>query len=141
MRKEINILKVAGAIIAISLILASCHKKVDCEQFIEGISALNKQKYFNFGCLETLNPFFEVKAGDLRKSYDSAYIDIFREYNLSTKSINKELDRIWEGANKKVADCMKRVSALVPPAVWPIQTWEYYKSGTLKFARERCSNH
>jgi len=136
MRNELLIIIII--IVAISLILLSCHKKVDCEQLIKDISALNKQKEFTFGYLETLNPFFEVKAGDLRKDYDNAYSDIFNEYNLSTKGINKELDRIWEGANKRVADYMKWVSVLVSPAVWPIQTLEFYKSGTLKYARERC---
>ena len=141
MRKEINIIKVVGTVLAISLVSVSCHKRVDCEQFIEGISALNKQKDFNFGCLETLNPFFEVKAGDLRKDYDCAYTDIFREYDLSTNELNKELDQIWEDANKRVADYMQWISALVSPAVWPMQIWEFYKGGTLKYARERCSNH
>ena len=128
-------------IVAISLVLLSCHKKVDCEQFIEDISALNKQKEFTFGCLESLNPFFEMKVDNLRKSYDSAYTDIFRECDLSTKDINKELDRIWEDANKRVADYMKWISVLVSPSTWPMQTWEFYKCGALKYARERCSNH
>lgn len=133
--KRILKIVIAASLVIIFFASVLYVQKIDCEHFIEEISALNKQKEFSISFWEIFNPYLGRKIVELRKSYDSAYIEIFKKYNISTDDINERLDEIWNEYK-----FYPLLAWIIYPLLWSKLRWEYYKENALEFAKQKCKS-
>jgi len=131
--KRILKIVIAASVVIVFFASVLYVQKIDCENFINEISALNKQKEFSISFWEIFNPYLGGKIVELRKSYASAYIETFRKYDISTDDINERLDEIWN--EYKVYPLL---AWIIYPLIWQKLRWGYYKEKALELASQRC---
>lgn len=108
------------------------------EQFIEEIKALNRRSEFRVSLFDVMNPFLENKIEKMRKYYNLAYAEIFRNYGLYTDNLYDELDEIWKEAHEKFK-LNPWLLMIGQPYMVAKGRWDYYKKRALELATAKSN--